>query len=962
MHPFLYRIADTYYKNFGSEISRFTFVFPNRRAGLFFIRHLSDIAGKPVFAPDTLTINELFLSGSDFQPTDRLGSIFTLYRIFTKHSANKEDFDAFVFWGEMLLSDFNEIDKYRVDARQIFTNISNLKEIEQQFSAFTPEQIAVIKSFWADFEPVKEGSTKQDFLKVWNALYPVYEEFKQCLEKDGIATEGRICRHVAEKLLKGNDIEQWKDKQFVFVGFNALNPCELTLMKELQKRHQADFYWEYDSFALSDAANPASKFFKENTGNFPSKFEIEREAGQLNDKKISVIALPSAVGQSKQIYKILNSLYPPDGNNKKWLDTAIVLLDETLLVPLMFSFPEQIEKINVTMGFPLKATAIATLMEYIFELWRKAGNAETNPKFYHRQVTNILEHQYVSIISQKNVQIIKNKIVTDNLIYISPAFLQKDNLLGAIFTDKISTADFLAYILNILRIISINIFLMTEKNDNLRIEADFLFHYYTTLNRMNDVMTAYGKNIELKINTLIQLIRQLIGGVSLPFEGEPLEGLQVMGVLEARGLDFENVIIASFNEGVFPKKEVANSFIPYNLRRGFGLPAYETNDAITAYNFYRLINRAKRLYFIYDSRTDGSQSAEASRFLHQLKYLYNVDYEEIIVNYDFGISESEGIFVEKNPENIEKLERFLIDSDDAKYLSASSLKDYIECPLRFYLAHIEEINIQDEVQESIEGSIFGNIFHYAMENIYKPFEGQTVFAESIKKIIDNETFISDILDNAFAECYFKIKDGRKITLEGNMLLTKQVIKRFVEKMLEHDAKYAPFKYVASEISCKLKFPLNGKNVNIKGRIDRIDEKDGTLRILDYKTGSGSLEFKNLGDIFKENKKNRPKHVLQTFLYILLYEENADGKSVIPGIFYVKDIFKEDFSPLLRLKTGKNEEIEVTDFKPFRKEFEQLLSECLSEIFDPEIPFTQTTELEFCKYCNFKTLCCREEME
>jgi Inactivated superfamily I helicase len=956
MKPFLYKIAETYYKNFGNEISRFTFVFPNRRAGLFFIKHLSDVADKPVFAPDTLTINDLFLSGSKLQSTDRLGSLFTLYQIFTKHSTVKEDFDAFVFWGEMLLSDFNEIDKYRVDARQIFMNISNLKEIDQHFDIFTPEQIAAIKTFWADFEPVKEGSAEEDFFRVWNVLHSVYEEFNQCLEKDGIATEGMICRRVVEELSKGNDIEQWKDKQFVFVGFNALNPCEFALMKELQKSEQADFYWEYDSVALRDIANPASKFADENVKNFPSKFEIEREKGQLNDKRISVIALPSAVGQSKQVCEILNTLYPPENVEKQWLNTAVVLPDETLLLPLMHSFPKQIEKINVTMGFPLKATAIATLMEYIFELWRKTGNTETNPKFYHRQVTNILEHQYISIISGENAQNIKNEIIKGNLIYISPEILQKDNLLNAIFINKVSSDDFIAYILNILRIISTRFFSMTEENNNFRIEADFMFHYYTALNRMHDVMLTSGKNIDLKINTLIQLIRQLIGGVNIPFEGEPLEGLQVMGVLEARGLDFENVIVASFNEGVFPKKENSNSFIPYNLRRGFGLPTYETNDAITAYNFYRLINRTKQLYFIYDLRTDGTQSAEVSRFLHQLKYLYNIDYEEINVNFNFGISESQEIVVEKTPDIVNKLERFFDDSDDKKYLSASSLKDYIECPLRFYLANIEEIKIQDEVEESIESSTFGNIFHFSMEQIYKPFEGRMVLPNNIDEIVKNEAYISEIIDNAFAKYYFKTKNGTKITLEGNLLLTKRIIRKFIGKMLEQDREYAPFEYVSSEFPCYLDFPLNGRSVNIKGRIDRIDEKDGMLRILDYKTGSGTLEFKTLADVFEKNQKNKPKHVLQTFLYILLYEKYANGKLVVPGIIYVKNLFKDDFSPLLCQKNGVGE---ITNFEPFREEFELLLSECLIEMFNPEIPFTQTIEPEFCKYCNYKTLCRRD---
>jgi len=371
MASFLYRIAQTYYEKYDSEISRFTFVFPNRRAGLFFRRYLASIADKPLFSPEILTINECFASASSWQIADRLSNLFRLYRIYKELSGSDESFDSFVFWGEMLLSDFEDVDKYLVDARQLFTNITELKEIDRLFNIYSEKQIETIRQFWKNFVPVTEGKTSEDFIATWKILYPVYEQFNKELTAEGTATEGMICRDVANRLHRKEDITEWENKQFVFIGFNALNPCERKLMVELQKRGQADFYWDYEADELRDTENPASIFYAENIHIFPSKFVIEPFVESLNNKEIELIAVPSAVGQAKQVFSILNKLYPENDNNDNWINTAVVLPDESLLVPLLHSIPEQIRKVNVTMGFPLSATPVSGLIEHIFELQRR---------------------------------------------------------------------------------------------------------------------------------------------------------------------------------------------------------------------------------------------------------------------------------------------------------------------------------------------------------------------------------------------------------------------------------------------------------------------------------------------------------------------------------------------------------------------------------------------------------------
>lgn len=375
MNSFLYRIAKTYYIEHEESISDFTFVFPNRRAGLFFQRYISELAEKPVFSPDILTINECFTSASAWQTADRLSNLFRLYRIYSEQSGSEETFDSFVFWGEMLLSDFEDVDKYRVDAKQLFTNITELKQIDQLFNVFSDKQVEAIRQFWSNFVPVTEGKTQEDFVATWKILLPVYQQFHAELIAENTATEGMICRDVADRLQAKDEIPEFKNKQFVFIGFNALNPCERTLMAELQKRGQTDFYWDYDAAELRDSDNQASRFYAENIHIFPSKYPIEPLVESLQEKEIELIAVPSAVGQTKQAFSILNKLFPTDVPNQSWIKTAVVLPDESLLVPLLHSLPAQIGKVNVTMGFPLKSTPVSGLIEHIFELQKQIGRA-----------------------------------------------------------------------------------------------------------------------------------------------------------------------------------------------------------------------------------------------------------------------------------------------------------------------------------------------------------------------------------------------------------------------------------------------------------------------------------------------------------------------------------------------------------------------------------------------------------
>ncbi|MDR2840451.1 MAG: PD-(D/E)XK nuclease family protein, partial [Paludibacter sp.] len=592
MQTFLQRIAQKYFENYNSDIQRFTFVFPNRRAGVFFQKYLSELTDKPIFAPVIQTITDFFLSASPLMLADRLGNLFLLYQIFKRHSKNAESFDDFIFWGEVILSDFEEVDKFLVNPKQLFTNVADLKDLDNWLDALTDEQKEVIQRFWANFDPIK-SEKGEEFVAMWKILLPIYEDFRAELLAANSATEAMIQRDVVERLQKG-EIAEMLDNQYVFVGFNALTACEKQAFLELKKRNRADFYFDYEADELQDADNPASLFFHENKQLFPSKFDIGNECIALNDKDLEYISVPSSVGQAKQIYEILQQLTATEKSQADSLKTAIVLPDENLLIPLLHSFPPEIQQINVTMGFPLKATPAFALFEHVFGLHKRARVAKDGKtSFYYKDVLNILNHRYISENPDCLLLEIKQKITAENLIYIDAKFFENNDFLAQIFQNQSDTKTFIAYLLNI--ITNIHKAWKTNENADFQLDSDFLYHYYLAFNRIAVILKKNTYNVDFQLDTLIQIIKQFTQGISIPFEGEPLAGLQVMGVLETRLLDFENVIVSSFSEGIFPKRNPPDSFIPQNLRKGFGLPTTDRQDAVSSYNFYRLIARAKRV-------------------------------------------------------------------------------------------------------------------------------------------------------------------------------------------------------------------------------------------------------------------------------------------------------------------------------------------------------------------------------
>lgn len=957
MKPFLYQVASLFYEKWEAEVSRLAFVFPNRRTGLFFQKYLSEVADTPLFSPTILTINDLFIQLSGKQSADRISMLFILYDIYIRQSGSTETFDEFLYWGEMLLNDFDDIDKYMANARMLFSNVTDLREIENDFDFLSDEQIAAIRSFWSSFYPRGDTPNQQQFLAVWQVLYDLYEEFRATLAAEGKGYEGMIFREVVESMERGESPDL-PYEQIVFVGLNALSVSEERFLAQLQKREIADFYWDYVSDKVTDPDNKASYFVSRNLKSFPSSMKLPPE--EKVKTEIEVIGIPSGIGQAKHVYTLLSDwCKEAEMSSEEALRTAVILPDEHLLIPVLNAIPEQIRRINVTMGYPLAGTPVASLIEYILALQKNVRYIDRNPLFYFRDVLPVLNHRYILSTSPEIISSLVKEITENNKIYISHTELEKTPLLEILFTPVTGVEAFSDYLIKVLEELNKVMSALSDEEEEDApqrtndLEQEFIFHYFTTVNRMKEVMK--DARIEMKIDTFFRLLKRVTDTITIPFHGEPLSGLQIMGVLETRALDFDRLIILSMNEGIFPQRKAANSFIPYNLRRGFGLPTYEHQDSVWAYHFYRLIERASHVSLLYDTRSNGLQTGEVSRFVHQLHYHYEVPMRDKLVVYNVSSSKTPPLAVPKREDIMRRLDAYR--KGGSKAISASAINTYLDCPLKFYFSVVEGIREEEEVSETIESDVFGSILHKVMEELYKPFQGKMVTVDLLKAIRKDTALLTGAIARAFASEFFKTEVARSLT--GQNYLIGEMIRKYVEKILERDGKLTPFVYIESERKINGLISLSDHSeIRLKGFIDRVDEVLDAIRIIDYKSGSGTTTFSSIESLFNKEEKDRAKAVMQVFMYCWMYAHFTEnkGKTIQPGIYYVRSLFSDPFDPSVyhRIERGKSEKVE--DFSGYAQAFEEGLRGCLDEIFNPEIPFTQTPTGKACSYCPFKGIC------
>ena len=945
MSKFLNEVASYLYKNYKSELTNLTVIFPNRRAGLFFQKYLSELAHEPVFSPDIITISDLVGGISGLKTAEQSKLIIELYKVFRELVNNAETIDDFYYWGEMLLADFNDIDKYLVDARQLFNNIKSLREIDMGFDFLTKEQIACLSAFWVNILNARNSENKEYFMTLWEKLFSIYEKFNERLAVNGLAYEGMLYRTMANNLDKQDAGLQTKN--YALVGFNALNNCEKKLFKYLSVNSNASFFWDYDEYYMGSQAHEAGLFMSENLLNFPMPEDFSFESDNFSNlSEINVVAVPGFSGQATFASKWLADNESLVSN--RFDNTAVVMCDESLLMPLLNTIPSHINEFNITMGFPIKNSPVYALIKGLIDIDRNSRlNQGGIPVFYYRNVMSLLSNPLLKIQLKDYNELLLARIKKENRIYLSADDFIDQALLNKIFHLPETPFKCRFYLQEIIKTVFAFI------DDDEMIVKESLYQLYLSINRIHDSLFEKNETANSIVSKRLyyQLLLRQLERLKIPFEGEPLSGVQLMGFLETRTLDFDNIVLLSFNDEKLPGKSHQHSFIPYALRRGFGLPVIEQRNAMYAYYFYRLIQRAKKVTLVYDSRTEGLSNGEVSRFATQLKYEAN--HIELVNNQAVFDFEPAG----KKPIEVLKTDGLMLKIEDyvrTKVLSPSALNTYIDCSLKYFFKYIEGIYQEDEVLEDIDHLVFGRIAHLALEELYLPFVRRELEKADLEKIISDKKNIDRCLKKALEEEYFK---NGKFNLNGRNLLVFDIIKKFVIRILKYDLSIAPFELLSLEekFESTVELDYKGETLNIKigGMVDRLDRVGNVLRVVDYKTGASDNNVSEINNLFVA-KSARNKAAFQTMIYAkCVYSTLKPTLPLMPAVYGARKVFTSDFDPLFELK-GKGRLI----YQGNADEFTIGLKLLLEELINPDVPFTQTTKDQTCSYCEFNGICCR----
>ncbi len=872
MTPFLKLVAQDLIARFGNDISNVTLVFPSRRAGLFFNTYLSKLIQKPIWSPTVVTITELMQQVTSLTLADPIKLVTNLYNTYCSVKGSSEPFENFYFWGEVMLADFDQVDKYLVDPKQLFSNIKDIKDIEEQFGGLTEEQSHALDSYLGVMKEGQVTELRKNYLSVWGIMFDIYTRFQDELTTQNAAYEGMIYRKAAQILANPSKAANLPTP-IAFIGFNALNECEKALLQRCKQEGNALFYWDYDPSFLDNYLHEAGLFIRQNLQLFPNALTRDTIASSISkSKNIKMVAAPSAVAQTKLIPKILTQMVQ-EGTMLD-ISTAIVFPKENILLPALQAIPPEVEALNITMGYPIKETPAFSLAEFLVKLQINGKrNSEGIVRFYHRDVLAVLNHPYVRLCEPQKTGILIHSIKKNNRIYPQASELHQSELLCKIFTLLEDNEPIASYLLNICKIIAKAMAIKSNEQElnEYRIDLEFLYALHKSLTRVGGVLLDIKFDVTHRI--FLQLLRKVFNQERVSFTGEPLSGLQIMGFLETRSLDFENIIILSFNDDVLPGRNHPVSFITPSLRIGFGLPNYKHHDAVYAYYFYRLLTRAKNIYLVYSGRAEGMSSGEKSRFGLQLEMEHmRGKVDTINVGYNLSITPPIPIEIDKTSEVINTLTGNLKRGGDTITLSPSGLTSYITCPLRFYFRYAVGIKEEDDIAEEVGALEFGNIIHQTMEKLYSDFCGKQVTTPMMKTLMGNPRHIENTLDEVFNEVFLKNSSSITDGLSGRNLLARNAMLYTLKKMLQSDSQRTPFNLISHEE--KVYIQLENKHIStpvrLGGSIDRLEDNNGTIWSIDYKTGrhTDKGKFSEVADLFASEKVDKCKEVFQTFCYSL----------------------------------------------------------------------------------------------
>lgn len=959
MQTFLEQVAKDLINKYGHNLAKIAVVFPNKRASLFLNQELAKCANAPLWSPAYITISELFRRQSALTVGDPIKILCELYKSYRAITESTEDFDQFYGWGQIMLGDFDDLDKHMADAKMVFRNIENLHELDT-INYLSEEQKEELRRFFSNFTGNDDG-IKRKFLQFWTKLNAIYDDFKSRLRAQQLAYEGMLYREVIEENVLPDEYEK-----YVFVGFNVIQPVEQQLFTRLKKEDKAFFYWDYDQYFLQPM-NEAGGYIRKWLTIYPNELQ-NAEVGSLYDNftKEKDIRFISAPTENLQARYVTNWLL----ENKRYKEgkkTAIVMCDENLLQTVIHCIPSEVEQINVTTGYPLHQTPISSMVSQLLSL-QTEGYSQREKAYRLHYLNRVLRHPYGKYLVADADQVLKQ--MNDKKQYYIP--VNQYSLLRYVGHEQQNIEELVSWLAEMVKEIAKN---NAETDDQLFQESTF--RMYTLLNRLAELIKA--GDLTANYTIFKRLLNQLVGSTSIPFHGEPARGVQVMGVLETRNLDFKNVVLLSCNEGNMPKGVNDTSFIPYFIRKAYELTTIDNKVAIYSYYFHSLLQRAENVTILYNNSTSGSQTGEMSRFMLQMMVDLKQPIRRLALQAGQEPMKGEAQEIIKNDVIMAKL-------DELSYISPTAFNTYKKCPLMFYYKYITELVDNNETDEDdIDGRVFGNIFHYAAELVYeKLLPREVITKEHILSVLKtgksaqtstsiyNKVTLNDVIDEAFSKELFLMKKGatRHPKLNGLQLINREVIEKYLKQLLRLDAKVAPLRVIEHEfrLEKELIINVNGaeKRIKIGGRVDRLDEiRLGSIqeqrRILDYKTGASTTKpIKTIEDMFNVTKiaSNKSDYMLQAMLYSILeaqddIERNPNHLPVSPALLFIQKSGAPEYSPTLALD-GE----EILDAAKYAETFYDCLKKDLEEIFTKELAFSPTPIVTTCTYCPYKQFCGR----
>lgn len=970
MKAFLEQVTGHYFESSFSE--DFVFIFPNRRSLVFFrkyfenaVRDAASMTDSSILEPRMLTVNDFFSRTTGKTTMDKVSLLVSLHECYGRLDGGKESLDDFIYWGDVILSDFDDVDKYLVNAEALYANISDFKSMKDDFSYLSEGQKAAIDRLASHFNAPEIGEVKRNFLTIWEMMLPLYRDFRNRLSSKGAAYEGMIYRELADRLRE----ESVSDilgpvfgagTRYVFVGLNALNECERKVMDRMRDAGLAEFCWDFSGDMITDPKNVSSHFMSENIARYPNAFRPDPDG--LDKPRVHVMNVPSATGQAKLLPEILAGV-PAE---QRGLDFAVVLPDESMLMTLLNSIPAgedipgSVGSINVTMGYPLSSSEFCTFMRDVLALQMHIRYKDGKCFFYHRQVSALLSSGILKQVMGEDEENAAAAIKGNAKYYIPREDFGEGPIFSLIFSpvvkemtvpDEEQIRALAGYQLDVIAAVA------SRLGEGSELQLECARKYYRAINVLRD------KGLKIIPRTWGHLVAQTMNSISVPFEGEPLSGLQVMGPLETRALDFKRLVIMNASEGVFPRRSVSSSFIPPEMRTAFGLPTYEYQDAVWAYYFYRMISRAEEVWMVYDSRTEGLRSGEESRFIKQLRYLYpdKCVFDECVAKAGVSNPVSDDA-IPKTDEDIARIRKCL--------LSASSVQKYISCPASFYYYAVKGLRTDSEVHETLDPGMLGNVCHDTLQALYSGEEAMkrddSFDKRDRKNNWENSPHI-DVVTKEYLEGWQKREDEIRekvlsvirsqihgIEVTGRNLVSADIAVSYIMQVIDQDIRliglHGPMRILGLEKSYS---PVDICGHGFTGFIDRLDSfSDGMVRIVDYKTGSDNPAVLAVDDparladrLFKPSEMHQVKAAFQFYVYdrFVLSDDSLKGRKIYNSMYALSDIFAG--------KVGLN---------PMSEEFmtavDGKLKSLIAEMEDPEVPFARRGDNKLCRYCDYRLLC------